>query len=77
MDMEEVKRRVAAENAELERLEAEVARLAVDHAGPVLLTMMRGLVEMVCAAQGDVFRLHNKLKFYRFTLGALGQKGIR
>lgn len=75
-EMNKIRERVAAQNAELAGLEEEIARLAIDNAGPVLLTMMRGLVEMVCAAQGEIFTVHNKLKFYRFTIGMLKQKGI-
>lgn len=76
MTPEEAKTRIAAQDAELASLEAEVARLAADHSGPVLLAIVRALVEMVCATQGEVFRAHNKIKFYRGVLAMLREKGI-
>lgn len=76
MTPEEAKARVAAQNAELAKLEAEVTRLATDHSGPVLMAIMRGLVEMVCSAQGEVFRVHNKIKFYSGVLMILRGRGI-
>ena len=76
MTPEEAKARVAADKAELRGLEAEVTRLASTHATPVILAMLRALVEMVCASQGDLFTLHNKKKFYTGVLLMLRDKGI-
>jgi hypothetical protein len=59
-------RSVTAENAELLSLENAIARLAI----------VRELVEAVCVAQGDVFRMHNKIRFYRSVLRILREKGI-
>jgi len=73
---EEAKRRVADQDAELAALERKVAQLAAENSAPVLLAIVRGLVEMVCAAQGEVFRKHNKIRFYRGVLAMLGEKGI-
>ena len=44
--------------------------------GANLLAIMRGLVEMVCGAQGEIFRVHNKIKFYKGVLAILRHKGI-
>jgi hypothetical protein len=74
--IDEAKARVTAQNAELARLEDDVARLASTHSGPVLMAIMRALVEMVCAAQGPIFRVHNKLKLYQGVLAMLRAKGI-
>jgi hypothetical protein len=41
-----------------------------------MIAMMRALVEMVCASQGDLFTLHNKKKFYTGVLLMLRDKGI-
>lgn len=60
----------------LAALEAEVARLASAHPTPVLLAIVRGLIEMVCGAQGEVFRQHNKIKFYSGVLEMLRRKGV-
>lgn len=76
MNIDEAKARVAAQNAELSKLEAEVGRLAQEHGPQVLMAMMCALVEMVCAAQGDVFRVHNKIKLYGGVLMMLREKGI-
>ena len=76
MTPEEAKARVAAENAKLRELETEVTRLASKHATPVILAMLRALVEMVCASQGDIFTVHNKKKFYTGVLLMLRDKGI-
>ena len=76
MTPEEAKARVAADKEKLRGLEAEVARLASKHSTPVILAMLRALVEMVCASQGDVFTLHNKKKFYTGVLLMLRDKGI-
>jgi hypothetical protein len=73
---EEAKAHVAARDAELRGLEGEITRLATSHSGPVLMAIVRGLVEMLCAAQGEVFRVHNKIRFYRGVLALLRQKGI-
>jgi hypothetical protein len=73
---EEAKARVAAQDAELRGLEDEISRLGADHSGPVLMAIVRGLVEMVCAAQGDIFRVYNKIRFYKSVLAMLRQKGI-
>jgi hypothetical protein len=72
---EEAKKIVAEQNAELEALENKVAQLAEANAGPVLLAIVRGLIEIVCAMQGQAFRTHNKIRFYRGVLAMLG-KGI-
>jgi hypothetical protein len=76
VNLDEAKARVTAQNAELDGLESELARLSAAHTGPVLMAIMRGLVEMVCGAQGDVFRVHNKIRFYRGVLLMLREKGI-
>lgn len=76
MTPEEAKRHVTAQNAELAALEKKIAQLATTNSGPVLLAMVRALVEMVCAAQGEIFRTHNKIRFYRGVLTMLEQKGI-
>jgi hypothetical protein len=76
VNIDEAKAHVAAQNAELAGFEREIARLAAAHATPVLLAILRALVEMVCAAQGDIFRVHNKIKFYRGVLMMLREKGI-
>lgn len=77
MTPEEAKARVAKQNAELAELEAAVARLASENPGPVFLAIIQNLVEMVCAAQGPVFVVHNKLRFYRNVIVVLRGKGIR
>ena len=77
MTPEEARAHRQKQDAELRSLEQEVSRLAGAHPTPVLLAIMRGLVEMVCAAQGEVFRELNKIKFYRGVLGMLRQKGIQ
>ena len=76
MNADEAKAHVVAQNAKLHAFEAEVARLASTHATPVLLAMLRALVEMVCAAQGPVFAVHNKTKFYEGVILMLREKGI-
>lgn len=76
MNSDEAKARVAEQNARLRALEAEVARLASTHATPVLLAMLRALVEMVCQAQGPNFAVHNKTKLYEGVLLMLREKGI-
>lgn len=77
MTPEEARAHRQKQDAELTALEQEVARLASANQTPVLLAILRGLVEMVCAAQGEVFREHNKIKFYRGVLGMLRQGGIQ
>lgn len=76
MTPEEAKAHVAAQNANLRALQAEVTRLASAHATPVLLAMIRALVEMVCAADGPHFTVLNKTKFYQGVLLMLREKGI-
>lgn len=76
MTPEEAKTRVAAQDAKLRALEAEIARLASTHATPVLLAMLRALVEMVCAAQGPHFAVLHKTKLYEGVLLMLREKGI-
>lgn len=76
MTPEEAKARLAAEKEKLRAFQAEVERLAATHSGPVLLAMLRALVEMVCAAQGPNFTLYNKTKFYEGVLLMLRDKGI-
>jgi hypothetical protein len=73
---EEAAARIAADKARLQDLEAEVTRLASAHATPVVLAMLRALVEMVCASQGPLFATHNKTKFYTGVLLMLRDKGI-
>jgi len=73
---EEAKALIAKENAHLRALEAEVTRLASTQPTPVLLAMLRALVEMVCAAQGPHFTTLNKTKFYEGVILMLHQKGI-
>jgi hypothetical protein len=76
VNIDDAKARVAAQDAELAQVEAEIARLAQAHVVPVFLAMLRMLVEMMCAAQGDVFRNHYKLKFYQGVMEMLRRKGI-
>jgi len=76
VNLEEAKARVAADTADLARLEAEVSRLAQAHAVPVFLAMMRALVEMVCAQHGPNFQHYYKRKLYEGVLEMLRQKGI-
>jgi DNA-binding FadR family transcriptional regulator len=76
MNIDEAKERVAAQNEKLRALEAEVARLASTHATPVLLAILRALVEMVCGAQGSHFAVLNKTKLYEGVLLMLRDKGI-
>ena len=76
MNIDEAKARVAAQDAKLRALEAEVARLASANTTPVLLAMLRALVEMVCQAQGPNFAVLNKTKFYEGVLLMLRAKGI-
>ena len=76
MNIDEAKARVAAQDAKLCALEAEVARLASANATPVLLAILRALVEMVSAAQGPHFAVLNKTKFYEGVLRMLREKGI-
>jgi len=77
MTPEEAKSRVAAQNADLAKLEGDIARLAQQHSGEVLLAIVRALVEMVCASQGDIFRVHNKIRFYRGVMEMLRKAGIQ
>jgi hypothetical protein len=58
------------------QLETELAGLASMQPTPVLLAMLRELVEMVCAAQGPRFTMLNKVKFYENVLRMLREKGI-
>ena len=76
MNLDEAKARVAAQDEKLRGLEADVAKLASAHGTLVLLAMMRAIVEMVCAARGPNFRVHNKIKFYEAVLMMLHAKGI-
>ena len=76
MNVDEAKARVAAQNAELARLEGEISRLASQHSGPVLMAIVRVLIEMACGAQGEIFRVLNKIKLYEAVLTLLRQKGI-
>jgi hypothetical protein len=73
---EQTRAHLAREKVELAELEAKVADLAQQNIGPVMLAMMRGLVEMVCGRDGAVFRDHNKVGFYRGVLALLASKGI-
>jgi hypothetical protein len=77
MTPEEARAHIQKQNADLAALEAEVARLAGANPTPVLMAILRGLVEIVCGAQGDVFRQHNKIKFYSGVLMILRSKGIQ
>jgi hypothetical protein len=76
VNIDEAKARVAADNAELARLEGEISRLASQHSVPVLMAIVRALIEMVCGAQGEIFRVHNKTKLYQGVLAMLHHKGI-
>lgn len=76
MTPEEARERVAAQDTRLRALEAEVTRLAAKHATPVLLAMLRGLVEMVCATHGENFIKFYKTQFYEGVLLMLREKGI-
>lgn len=77
MNQEEAKARVAAQDAELAGLESQIASLASHHGVPVLMAMMRVLIEMACGAQGEVFHVMNKIKLYRAVMRLLSSKGIR
>jgi len=76
VNIDEAKARVAAQDAKLHALEAEVSRLASTNATPVLLAILRALVEMVCQAQGPNFAAHNKIKLYQGVLLMLRENGI-
>jgi hypothetical protein len=72
----EARERVAAQDAKLRELEAEISRLASVNATPVLLAMLRALVEMVCQSQGPSFAVLKKIKLYEGVLLLLREKGI-
>ena len=76
MNNAEARERVAAQDAKLRALEAEVGRLASTNATPVLLAMLRALVEMVCLSQGPNFAVLKKIKLYEGVLLMLREKGI-
>ena len=76
MRNEDAKARVAAQDQQLRDLEAEIARLATTHATPVLLAILRALVEMVCLSQGPHFVALKKIKLYQGVLLMLREKGI-
>ena len=77
MNNAEARARVAAQDEKLRDLEAEVSRLAsTRNATPVLLAMLRALVEMVCLSQGPNFAVLKKIKFYEGVLLMLREKGI-
>jgi hypothetical protein len=76
VNVDEAKARVAAQNAELAQLESEIARLATKHSVSVLMAIVRVLIEMACGAQGEIFRVLNKIKLYEAVLSILKQKGI-
>jgi hypothetical protein len=73
---EEARARVAAQDAKLRDLETEIARLASTNATPVLLAILRALVEMVCHSQGPNFAVLKKIKLYEGVLLMLREKGI-
>jgi hypothetical protein len=73
---EQARARVAEQDAKLRELEAEIGRLASTHATPVLLAMLRALVEMVCQSQGPHFAVLKKIKLYEGVLLMLRDKGI-
>lgn len=76
MNRDEAKAHVAAHDARLRALEVEVARLASEHPTPVLLAMLRVLVEMVCQVQGPNFAALHKTRFYEGVMLMLREKGI-
>ena len=76
MTPEEAKARVDADKAKLRGLEGDITRLANAHATPVLLAMLRVIVETVCAAQGPNFAVYNKIKFYETVIRMLRAKGV-
>ena len=76
MNVDEAKARVAAQDKLLRDLEAEVSRLAILHLAPVLLAVLRALVEMVCQSQGAHFAVLRKIKLYEAVLRLLREKGI-
>ena len=76
MNNAEARERVAAQDAKLRDLEAEVSRLASTNATPVLLAILRALVEMVCLSQGPNFAVLKKIKLYEGVLLMLREKGI-
>ncbi len=76
MNNAEAKARVAAQDAKLRELEAEVARLASAHPTPVFLAILRALVEMVCQSQGPNFAVLKKTKLYEGVILMLRDKGI-
>jgi hypothetical protein len=74
---DEAKARLEADKAKLHALEGEIVRLASTIGStPVMVAMMRTLIEMVCSAQGPNFTLYNKLKFYEGVVLMLRDKGI-
>jgi len=76
MNNAEARERVAAQDAKLHTLEAEISRLASTNATPVLLAVLRALVEMVCLSQGPNFAVLKKIKLYEGVLLMLREKGI-
>lgn len=76
MTPEEAKRRVAEQDAEIARLEAQIADLAGRHPAQAMLQIITALVDTVCGINGPNFYALNKLRFYRAVIAALGRKGI-
>ena len=76
MTPDEAKARLEENKAKLRAMQDRVDQLATANAAPVMLAMMRALVEMVCAADGPNFTLFNKLKLYEGVLLLLQSKGI-
>ena len=76
MNNAEARARVAAQDAKLRDLEAKVARLASAHPTPVLLAILRALVEMVCLSQGPNFVALKKIKLYEGVLLMLRENEI-
>lgn len=76
MTPDEARAHLAAQNARLAHLIDEVGRLAAAHSTPVLLSMIRMLVEMVCQRDGAAFRVLYMTRFYEGVLRLLREKGI-
>lgn len=77
MTPEEARRIADADRARLRDLEDEVARRANMAPGPVMLALVRALVEMVCARDGAHFATLYKRRFYEGVIRMLDQRGIR
>lgn len=76
MNIDEAKARVAAQDDKLKRLEDEFERLSTVHGTPVMMAMLRIMLEVMFNANGPNLVVHNKIKFYTGVIGLLQQKGF-